>query len=393
MIFYGVLFKIKFVYLHKKMQFERVYKIEKLISKKRVLMIYGPRRVGKTTLIKEFLKKTKLKYKFDSGDHIQTQLLFSSHDFDRIRDYLEGYELLIIDEAQQIKNIGQTLKIIIDEFPMYVIVSGSSSFELSYSTGEPLTGRKNTLLLYPISLLELKNVYNKFEIKNNLKDYLIYGMYPEVINAKTKKEKRIILQELVDSYLLKDVFSLERIKSPSQFVDLLKLLAFQIGSEVSLNELSMQVRLDVKTVARYLDLLEKAYVIKKLVSFSNNKRQEVVSKSKYYFIDNGIRNAIINQFNTPDSRNDMGQLFENFIIIEKLKQITYKRDNTQMYFWRTKQQHEIDMILVKDNHIKGFEIKWNKQKIKTASVNAFKSAYKKSTVSILNSENFLNLFY
>ncbi|GAB4198867.1 MAG: ATP-binding protein [Bacteroidia bacterium] len=375
------------------MYIEREYNLEKLISKKRVLMIYGPRRVGKTTLIKEFLKNTRLKYKLDSGDHIQTQILFGSQDFNKIKDYLEGYELLIIDEAQQIKNIGQTLKIIIDEFPMYVIVSGSSSFELSHNTGEPLTGRKNTLLLYPISLFELKKIYNTYEIKNKLNDWLIYGMYPEVINAKTKKEKRIILQELVDSYLLKDVFSLERIKSPSQFVDLLKLLAFQIGSEVSLNELASQVRLDVKTVARYLDLLEKSYVIKKLNVFNKNKRQEIVSKSKYYFIDNGIRNAIINQFNSPDSRNDMGELFENFIIIEKLKQITYKRDSTQIFFWRTKQQHELDMVLVKDNKIKGLEIKFNKGKIKASTANTFKSLYKNSTISILNKENFINLLF
>lgn len=375
------------------MYIEREYKLEKLISKKRVLMIYGPRRVGKTTLVKEFLKNTKLRYKLDSGDHIQTQILFGSHDFNKIKDYLEGYELLIIDEAQQIKNIGQTLKIIIDEFPMYIIVSGSSSFELSHSTGEPLTGRKTTLLLYPISLIELKKIYNTYEIKSKLNDWLIYGMYPEVINAKTKKEKRIILQELVDSYLLKDVFYLERIKSPSQFVDLLKLLAFQIGSEVSLNELASQVKLDVKTVARYLDLLEKSYVIKKLNAFNKNKRQEIVNKSKYYFIDNGIRNAIISQFNSPDSRDDMGELFENFIIIEKLKQITYKRDSTQMFFWRTKQQHELDMVLVKDNKIKGVEIKLNKGKIKASTANAFKSVYKNSTINILNRENFMNLLF
>lgn len=374
------------------MYIPRAYNLQKSISKKRVLMLYGPRRVGKTTLIKEFLKQTKLKYKLDSGDFIHTQILFSSNDFKKIKEYLEGYELLVIDEAQQIKNIGQTLKIIIDEFPMYVIVSGSSSFELSHQTGEPLTGRKKTLLLYPISIYELKKIYNPYELKEKLNDFLIYGMYPEVLSARTKKEKRLILKELVDSYLLKDVFSLERIKSPSQFVDLLKLLAFQVGYEVSLNELATNVLLDVKTVSRYLDLLEKAYVIKKISCYSNNKRNEVTNKAKYYFLDNGIRNGVINQFNSLDLRNDVGQLFENFIIIEKIKDITYRSDNTEIYFWRTLQQHEIDLVLVKDKIVKGYEIKWNKGKVNTTAKNHFLSTYKKASVEIINNENFLKLF-
>lgn len=374
------------------MYIQRIYNLEKLISKKRVLMIYGPRRAGKTTLIKEFLKTTNLKYKLDSGDYIQTQILFESQDYTKIKDYLEGYQLLVIDEAQQIKNIGRTLKIIIDEIPMYIIVSGSSSFELSHQTGEPLTGRKRTILLYPISINELKKVYTNYEIKNKLNEWLIYGMYPEILSAKTKKEKRTLLKELVDSYLLKDVFSLERIKSPSQFVDLLKLLAFQIGSEVSINELATTVRLDFKTVKRYLDLLEKAYVIKKITCFSNNKRNEVVNKSRYYFIDNGIRNGIINNFNPIDTRNDVAQLFENFIMMEKLKDIAYKQDHTEIHFWRTLQQHEIDMILVKGDTIKAYEIKWNKNSMNKTTKNHFLSIYKKSNVSVLNNENFLKLF-
>lgn len=374
--------------------FDRFYNIAKLISKKRVLMIYGPRRVGKTTLVKEFLKNTHLKYKLDSGDNIKTQLLFEQMDFETIQDYIQGYQLLVIDEAQQIKNIGRTLKIIIDEFPMYIIVTGSSSFEISHQTGEPLTGRKKTLLLFPLSVLELKKYYNTYEMKSQLSEWLIFGMYPEVLSAKTKKEKAHILKELVDSYLLKDVFALERIKAPANLLELLKLLAYQIGSEVSLNELAMHTRMDVKTVARYLDLLEKSYVIKKITGFSRNKRNEIVNKAKYYFIDIGIRNAIINQFNNLNYRNDTGALFENFIMMEKYKKIVYTGNLSELYFWRTHQQKEIDMIEVKGKQIYGYEIKWNNntsKKTKNSNIHSFKQEYKTAKVSIINSENFLNV--
>ncbi len=357
-------------------------------------MIYGPRRVGKTTLVKEFLKNTHLKYKLDSGDNIKTQLLFEQMDFETIQDYIQGYQLLVIDEAQQIKNIGRTLKIIIDEFPMYLIVTGSSSFEISHQTGEPLTGRKKTLLLFPLSVLELKKYYNTYEMKSKLSEWLVFGMYPEVLSAKTKKEKAHILKELVDSYLLKDVFALERIKAPANLLELLKLLAYQIGSEVSLNELAMHTRMDVKTVARYLDLLEKSYVIKKINGFSRNKRNEIVNKAKYYFIDVGIRNAIINQFNNLNYRNDIGALFENFIMMEKYKKIVYTGNLSELYFWRTHQQKEIDMIEVKGKQIYGYEIKWNhntSRKTKHSNITVFKQEYKTAKVSIINSENFLNI--
>ena len=378
------------------MFYQRYYNLSKLISKKRVLMIYGPRRVGKTTLIKDFLKTTKLKYKLDSGDNIRVQSLFQRMDFDTIKDYVEGYDLLVIDEAQQIKDIGQTLKVIIDEFPMYVIVTGSSSFEISHQTGEPLTGRKRTLLLLPLSIQELSQYYNKYELKQQLNKWMIYGMYPEILNAKTNKEKIQILKELVDSYLLKDVFALERLKSPAVLLDLLKLLAYQIGNEVSLNELAMQVRMDVKTVSRYLDLLEKSYVIKKFTAFSKNKRNEVTSKSKYYFIDVGIRNAIINQFENVQYRNDVGALFENFIIMEKYKNVIYKGNLSELHFWRTHQQKEIDLVELKGNKIFAYEIKWRIDKKRQKNViqnafNEFKSNYKNSVLKIIHLENFLDI--
>ena len=310
--------------------------IEKLLKPRKVLILYGARRVGKTKLLKDFLSHSNLKYRIDSGDNIRIQHLFESQDFLALSDYVEGYELIAIDEAQQIKNIGMGLKIIVDQHPsLRVIVTGSSSFVLSQSVGEPLTGRKKTVVLYPISLIELNAMYNKQELSEQLETFLRFGLYPEIVTTKNKKEKMEILQELVDSYLLKDILSLEKIKGSRQLLDILKLLAFQIGNEVSLSELASQVRLDIKTVGRYLDILEKGFVIKKIGAFSRNPRKEVTSKAKYYFYDVGVRNAIISQFNELADRNDTGNLFENFIVMERLKANAYLNRFTQSYFWRT----------------------------------------------------------
>lgn len=371
------------------MQFPRAYLLRRLISKKRVLLIYGPRRVGKTTLVKDFLKQSKFRCLDESGDRMITRLLFEEADHRKILDFLEGYDLLFLDEAQQIKNIGQALKIIIDEKPMYVIASGSSSFELRHQAGEPLTGRKRVLLLYPISLLELKTVYNTHELREKLTDFMLYGMYPEVLTARTKKEKMMILREMVDSYLLRDVFTLERIKSPPQLVNMLRLLALQIGSEVSLHELSRHTGLDVKTVQRYLDLLEKAFVIRKVEGFSNNRRNEITSKPKYYFIDTGIRNAIIDAFQPLTHRSDAGVLFENFVFSEKLKQLTYKEKADRLFFWRTHRQQEVDMVILSGLKIQAYEIKWNANNRKSLHLKTFKSVYKNAQIGFINPDNFI----
>jgi len=274
---------------------KRIYdNLGNLLKKNKVLVIYGPRRVGKTTLLNNFLKKTKFKYKLDSGDNIKTQEIISSQDFDKILSYVENYELLAIDEAQRIPAVGLGLKIIVDQREnIYIVVTGSSSFDLSQQVGEPLTGRKRTIILYPLSQKELYFQYNKYELKEKLEEFLIFGSYPEIMISKNKEEKIEILNELVNSYLLKDILSLEKVKSPKVLLDLLKLLAFQVGKEVSLNELSNSLKIDVKTVGRYLDLLEKSFVIKRINGFSRNLRREVTKKAKYYFIDNGVRNGVI----------------------------------------------------------------------------------------------------
>ena len=314
----------------------RIYNLEAEIQPGKVLVLTGARQVGKTTLLKDFLNKTPLKYRLDSGDNIRIQDLFGSQDFDRILSYAEGYELIAIDEAQNIPNIGMALKILIDERPdLRVVATGSASFELTRQVGEPLTGRKKTCLLFPIAQLELLPELNRHDLRERLDTFLIYGSYPEIVTEPSFQKKESLLNELVDSYLLKDVLALEKVKSPRTLLDLLKLLAFQIGKEVSLNELARQLHIDVKTVGRYLDLLEKSYVLVRSTGFSRNLRKEVTSKHRYYFTDNGILNAVISRFNPLDQRDDVGALWENFIVIERRKFLTYHGHPIPLYFWRT----------------------------------------------------------
>jgi predicted AAA+ superfamily ATPase len=367
----------------------RAVDLQKAIKPGKVQILYGARRVGKTTLLNEYLSGTKFKYRIDSGDNMRIQHLFESQDFRALQDYAEGYELIAIDEAQQIKNIGMGLKILVDNNPkLRIIVTGSSSFDLAQSLGEPLTGRKKTIYLFPLSILELQSIYNKHDIKEQLELFLLYGMYPEILMTKKKSAKIELLRELVDSYLLKDILSIEKIKGSKQLFDLLKLLAFQIGNEVSLTELAIQVRLDVKTVARYLDILEKGFVIKRIGAFSRNLRKEIVSKAKYYFYDVGIRNAVISQFNALGDRNDIGGLFENFVVIERIKSNAYKRKLCETYFWRTYDGQEIDMVEERGGKIYAYEIKWSPRK-SVKLPNLWKTTYPQSKVLQINQENLL----
>ncbi len=363
--------------------------LEPYLEKNKVLIIYGPRRVGKTTLVKNFLKTTTLRYKIDSGDNVKVQHIISSGDFDLLKDYCHGYDLLVIDEAQSIPHVGKGLKIIVDEVPnIKVIVTGSSSFDLSNKVGEPLVGRQRIIRLFPLALLELAKELNKAELKEKLPDYLIYGLYPEVITSQNKNAKVEYLSELVHSFLLKDILALENIKSSRILMDLLRLLAYQIGSEVSLNELSSSLKIDVKTVGRYLDLLEKTFIIISVGGFSRNLRSEVVSKKKYYFVDVGIRNGIINAFNPLITRNDIGPLWENFLFIERLKKKLYKKIYSNDYFWRTYAKSEIDLVEERDGSLFPFEFKWKDKSYKTP--NEWSLNYPGTSVEVINSENFLN---
>jgi predicted AAA+ superfamily ATPase len=370
--------------------YKRTYEpLDTRLMPNKVVVIYGPRRVGKTTLLQNYLKQTTLKYKLDSGDNIRTQQILSSQDFSQILAYVEGYELLAIDEAQNIPNIGMGLKIIVDQVPgIRVIVTGSSSFELAGQVGEPLTGRKLTLSLYPMAQSELLSVYTRFELREKLADFLIFGAYPEVLQAPTQNARIEILTEIANAYLLKDILAFDRIKNSRTLLDLLKLLAFQVGSEVTITELATKLGVDVKTVNRYLDLLEKAFVIFRLNGFSRNLREEVTNKSKYYFLDNGIRNALIAQFNGLDQRNDLGALWENFMMVERLKVRAYRPLHANIYFWRTYQQQEIDLIEEHGGKLYGYEFKWSQNEVVHAPSHWVKT-YKNSEFQVIHPDNYL----
>ena len=371
--------------------FARVYDdLGNFFRKRKALIIYGARRTGKTTLLENYLKKTDLRYRLDSGDNVRVQELLSSRDFKRIADYVSGYELLAIDEAQEVPDIGKALKIIIDQSPdTIVIATGSSSFDLSQKVGEPLTGRKVTILLYPMSHKELIGNFTGHELREKLEDYLIFGSYPEVLSTESKVEKIAILKELVDSYLLKDILSHERIKSPKALLQLLKLLAFQIGSQVSLNELATRIGMDVKTVDRYLNLLEKSFVIKRFGGFSGNLRKEIVSKGKVFFLDTGIRNAVISQFSEIENRNDMGQLFENFLMMERAKKRDYEGFYGNAYFWRTYDGQEIDLVEEIDNRLAAFEVKWSTRGRRKVPKDWHKS-YPAAEYTLIDRNNYLD---
>jgi len=369
---------------------QRYYDLNKLIKPGKALIIFGPRQVGKTTLLSSYLSNVNLKYKLDSGENLQTQHILSSQDFDKIQSHVEGYEGFAIDEAQHVPNIGMGLKIIVDQRPdIKVIATGSSSFELAGQVGEPLTGRKRTVVLFPISQIELLSMYNKAELRENQEEFLVFGSYPEVINSKSRQGKIDSLNEIANSYLLRDVLSLEKVKGSQVLLNLLKLLAFQIGNEVSLNELATQLKIDVKTVDRYIYLLEQSFVIFRLSGFSRNLRKEISKKNKYYFIDNGVRNAVISQFNPLNLRNDAGALFENFVVSERMKKRAYKNIHGYDYFWRTYGQQEVDLVEEREGSLFGYEIKYSQRK-KIRHPKDWLSTYPNASYEIINQDNYLD---
>lgn len=372
------------------MHIERFIKnsiIEKLQPNK-VVVLYGPRQVGKTTLIKEILKKVNEKYLFLNGENKSIQKWMASQEISVFQQYIGDYKLLVIDEAQKIDNIGLNLKLIVDHIDnIKVLATGSSSFELANQVGEPLVGRKWQFILYPIAQLEMQKYENRFETKNNLNQRLIYGSYPDVANTQLNNDKEDILNEIVDSCLYRDLLEFNEIKKSQKIIDILKHLAFQIGGEVSLQELSNAVNLNLRTVEKYLDILEKVFVIKRVYGFSRNLRKEITKMSRFYFFDNGIRNAIIKNFNPLDLRNDLGQLWENYIFMERLKRNEYKNIHSNIYFWRTYDQKEIDLIEEREGKLFGYEIKWQEKKSKVPK--EWIENYKNAEYKLINKENYL----
>ncbi len=373
------------------MKIRRYYaNLDSYLRPNKVLVIYGARQVGKTTLLRDYLAtvKGKIKYRLDSGEDISVAEVINSNNFNKIKEYVAGYDLIVIDEAQKIKNIGEGLKIIVDEIPgIKVIATGSSSFDLAGQIGEPLTGRKIVLILFPVSQIELSNMYNNHDLRNNLPDYLVYGGYPEVVAENNIDEKKRILNEIVNSYLLKDILEMEKVKGSKVLLDLLRLLAFQVGSEVSLSEIGQQLQIDYKTVARYIDLFEKSFVLINLRGFSRNLRKEITKKSKYYFYDNGLRNAVIANFNSLEMRDDIGKLWENFLFTERIKKQNYRNIYTNNYFWRTWEGQEIDFVEEREGNLFGFEFKWKEENVKTPK--DWTKSYPKAEFQVINQKNYL----
>jgi predicted AAA+ superfamily ATPase len=368
--------------------FHRKQNIQDNIVPKRVLVVYGPRRVGKTTILKDYLSTQAGRVLYSTGDDIAMRQIFSSEERSKILSFADSYDVMGIDEAQQISQVGLGVKMIIDEFPdKNIILTGSSSLDLSRQVGEPLTGRHFELLLLPIALQEMG--LGTFELDSNIEKFLLYGSYPEVLLESDTHMKVKILKELVSSYLFKDVLALEKIKSPGLLLDITKCLAFQIGNEVSHNEIATIVGANTKTVARYLDLLEKMFVIKKVRGYSKNLRNEISKKAKYYFVDVGIRNAVIANFNPLDTRNDIGGLWENFIFMELFKKRNAQGNPGEFYFWRTHTGQEVDIVIESERGLEAFEVKWKKDKVKIPHL--WNTAYPESSFSVISKNNYLDI--
>jgi len=373
------------------MWFNRYYEKESgsLLIKGKVSIVCGARRVGKTMLIQRILKNHAGRIYAGSGDDFDLTEIISSQSKARIVGAFDYYEVVFIDEAQQIPNIGMGLKILIDNLPeLTIIATGSSSFDLSNVLGAPLTGRSFIYQLFPIAMSEIASQFGKFEILSNLDNYLIYGTYPEVLNAQSPMEKVKYLTTLRNAYLFKDILLLDNIRNSSKLIDLLRLIAFQIGNVVSLNELANQLGIAKQTVGRYLDLFEKAFIIKKINGFSRNLRKEVTKSHRYYFYDNGIRNAVINNFNPLSMRNDQGMLWENYLFMERIKKQEYQSIYSNNYFWRTYDKKEIDLVEEREGQLFGYEFKLGTKIIKPPRL--WIEIYPNAHWQLINRENFLD---
>ncbi len=344
--------------------FDRIIedKITKKLNKGKAIILVGARQVGKTTLLKQILEGKK--YLFLDADDPATRNLLEAPTTEQLRTYIGNWKYVFLDEAQRISGIGLTLKIIVDQFKdVQLLVSGSSSFDLGNELNEPLTGRKWEYELFPISWVEYENKLGVIKTEQQLENRLLYGFYPDVIN--NQGEEQEILKNLVNSYLYRDLLTFTDIKKPEVLEKLLQALALQVGSEVNYNELSRLLGINKITVQKYINILEKGYVIFKLKSFSRNARNEIKQNRKIYFYDNGIRNMLIGNFGPLNLRTDKGALWENFLIAERYKLNSYQNPMVKMYFWRTKQQQEIDFVEENQDEIRAFEFKWTSKKAKT----------------------------
>jgi len=352
-----------------------------------VVGIFGARRTGKTFLMQEIEKELKQKVLVVQGDNLDASEILSSQRLNQLKRFTEGIHYLFVDEAQKIPDIGINLKLMVDNIPdLHILVTGSSSFTLRKNIGEPLTGRSIFYHLYPIAKMELKETY--MQTKENLELRLIYGGYPQVITASSSKERSAVLTSIRDGYLLKDILELDHQKDSLFVFNLLRLVAFQIGNDISYSEFASRLNVNKKTVMRYLELLEKCYVIFPLHGFSRNLRNEYTKSPRYYFWDNGIRNVLVSNFNSLKLRDDIGKLWENYCISERLKKNHYEQKMGSHFFWRTYDQKEIDLIEDSGGKLTGFEFKWTESKNKIPR--QFLDNYPDSEFKVINSGNYLD---
>lgn len=361
----------------------------KLVPNK-VLILLGARRVGKTELIKSYLKTIPSEtYLQLNGEDQNDANLLKERSVVNYKRLLSTIDLLVIDEAQNIPEIGQILKLIVDSIDgIKIIATGSSMFDLSNKLGEPLVGRKNTIYLFPLSQIEFSEKENYKQTTENLEKRLLFGGYPELEQYEDWNDKKQYIFEIINSYLLKDILIFDGIKHSNKIYDLLRLIAFQIGKEVSVQELANSLQLAKNTVANYLDLLTKVFILYKVEGFSKNLRKEITKSSRWYFYDNGIRNGLINNFNRLEMRNDVGELWENYLASERVKKQHYLKIKTNNYFWRTYDQQELDWLEEIGDDLFGFEFKWNENK-KVKVPTAFAKAYPTATFEVINKQNYL----
>lgn len=360
--------------------------INKKLFKGKAIVLLGPRQTGKTTLVKSIVQESNIETLWLSGDDYLARHELGKHSLSHLRSIIGKHKMLVVDEAQNIDNIGLTLKIIVDNIPdVQVIATGSSSFELGNVLNEPLTGRKFEYMLYPVSYYELVQHNGLIAEKGLLGHRMVYGSYPEV--ASSQGEEKELLQLLASSYLYKDLFIHQQIKKPQLIEKLTKALALQVSSEVSYNELARTIGADIQTVEKYIDMLEKAFIVFRLHSLSRNLRNELKRARKIYFYDNGIRNTIIGNYSPLSSRTDVGALWENYFVAERQKFLQYNKLYTNRYFWRNHAQQEIDYIEDRGGKLRAFELKWNPKK-KGFFSKSFLNAYPDSEQHLINKENF-----
>ena len=359
------------------------------IQANKVIIIIGARRVGKTQLLRFIRSSNEGEYLYLNGEDITVHEALSKRSVANYRQLIGSFNLLLIDEAQHIPEIGSVLKLMIDEIEdLKIVITGSSAFDLQKLSGEPLTGRKYTFHLHTFSEREYNQLEEPLSKIDHMQERLVYGNYPELIHIPNKAEKQRYLNELISAYLLKDILVYEQIKNSQKLFNLLRLLAFQIGKQVSMQELGSQLSISKNTVEKYMDLLSKVFILHRIDGFSKNLRKEVSKNSRWYFYDNGIRNAVIANYNSLESRNDIGQLWENYLISERIKYLHNKGIQSNNYFWRTYDQQEIDWVEERGGKLHAFEIKWTNKKNKIPS--KWPKAYPDASYEVINRDNYLN---